>query len=250
MISINSLMSVGFLANVVGTISLNIKEMKCMSQGLGSQMKLCILSQTLVYFYVLAGIHILTAPLTPTAISALTKILPLWVLVTVIFKRDFPAKSMLMIALIASMAGDVALDLDEFWLGVQVFLIVLFAYAAVFVEYTPRYRFLMVPVLLLSLYCGLMVWIFWPVTGEGNYLLTVYAVVITITVILAVSSEINGLGIGMMLFLVSDSLVTLNRFVIEIPGYYWLLMSTYYFAQAKITTSILNHHHASDLHQA
>lgn len=143
-------------------------------------------------------------------------------------------------------AGDVLLESDLFEIGLGAFLVGQVLYTAAFVGDTRRPKPL--PAIIFYGYALALVWGLADGTGDLLIPVAVYAIAITtmlwravarIGVVPRVSALAAAYGAG--LFVVSDSLIAINRFGSNVPGDRWLVMATYWAAQALIAYSAFRH---------
>jgi len=181
----------------------------------------------------------------PSAISAALKVMPIFLLIALVFRAN--VKPMyLWPALIFSACGDVLLALPinhSFIFGLSAFLLAQLSYAIGFYRernqgLTPKAKSRLGFVLIISL--GLAA-IILPKTGE---LLLPVAVYLTAIVAMACCASVHQtqqatLFTGVLLFVLSDSLIAINKFVLPFTGSGVAIMLTYYAAQALIVTAVL-----------
>ncbi len=187
---------------------------------------------------------------------ALISLLALW------FYRAFPAKNQaffryILIGLLFSIVGDSLLMLvsygprqDHFFLfGLGAFLIAQISYALGFWQRSRGQNgWLQTKPLRLAplvLYLGLMLWLLLPVvTPEMRIPIAIYATAISAMV----AGVLNLYGLipppifrpllaGVLLFLLSDSLIALNKFLLPFPLSGLAIMATYLMAQYWIASS-------------
>jgi alkenylglycerophosphocholine/alkenylglycerophosphoethanolamine hydrolase len=142
--------------------------------------------------------------------------------------------------------GDLFLEIDLFELGLGAFLIGQVLYTSAFLGDTSSLK----PLAGLAFYSyGLvLVWALADSTGDLLIPVAAYALAITTMLWRAVARvgmvpRTTGLAAayGAGLFVVSDSLIAINRFGTDVPGDRWLVMSTYWAAQALIAYSAFRH---------
>jgi uncharacterized membrane protein YhhN len=139
---------------------------------------------------------------------------------------------------------------DFFLFGLGSFLIAQLSYAYAFTRYpgarngwVARHYW---PALLLFLYLGLFLPVLWPGLGDGLKLpVTVYAIAIATMAASALNlgnvlpqAVFWPLLSGVLLFLLSDSLIAFNKFVAPVPAARFWIMLTYLTAQGLIVWSI------------
>ena len=149
------------------------------------------------------------------------------------------------IGLIFGAGGDLLLQIDQFEIGLGLFLICQLFYVAAFIGDSKELK--PIPAVLFYAYGLGLVW--WLADGTGDLLIPIvfYAFAITTMLWRAVARmpavpRLSGLTAtyGAALFVISDSLIAINRFGPDIPGDRWLVMTTYWSAQALIAYSALS----------
>ncbi len=137
-----------------------------------------------------------------------------------------------------SCVGDVLLDLDSrfFTFGLAAFLLSHVEYTSVWLLYRPR-PFRATPVrtgiaaavlVYAAAFAGWLV----PGLGELSAPVALYIAAITAMVVTATVSRFPiGVSIGAILFLLSDSVLSVNKFKFPVPGRDFLVWSTYYGGQ-------------------
>lgn len=192
-----------------------------------------------VLFFIGQGIDNQALRVTVKAIPVLALAAAVWVVVPRIRYRRFIATGLLF-----GSAGDVLLEVDLFELGLGAFLFGQVLYTAAFLGDSTKLKPL--PAIIFYGYGLALVWALADGTGDMLIPVALYAVAITTMLWRAVARigfvpRVTGLtaAYGAGLFVVSDSLIAVNRFGSEIPGDRWLVMTTYWVAQALIAYSAL-----------
>lgn len=155
-------------------------------------------------------------------------------------------RSYIAVGLLFGAAGDLLLEIDLFEIGLGSFLIGQVLYTIAFVSDTKR------PGVLAALvfygYGIALVWLLADGTGDLLIPVTTYALAITTMLWRAVARigvvpRVTALSAayGAALFVISDSLIAINRFGTDIPADRWLVMTTYWAAQALIAYSAFRH---------
>lgn len=150
------------------------------------------------------------------------------------------------IGLACSLLGDVFLMLprDQFLPGLASFLL---AHAAYIVAFTAGVPLGTAPVLLLPflLAAGPLLWLLWPSLGTLRLPVLLYTATILLMVwqawgrrSVAPSPAATTAAVGATLFMVSDSLLALNRFRRPLPFAQGLIMTTYVAGQTMIALSV------------
>jgi len=197
------------------------------------------------------AIYLLTAPWQPYPGSFVIKGLSVGLLAVLalriggVVSREIP---ILGLALAFSSLGDILLDLNPdrlFVLGLGSFLLVHVIYSFLFLRNRPRPLLIDTPVLLLLLALGLYVGALcaWLLPNLGGLMVPValYMLAITTMVITAILARFPApwVMLGAILFLISDSLLAVNRFKTTIAYHDFLVWSTYYAGQYCIAIGFL-----------
>jgi alkenylglycerophosphocholine/alkenylglycerophosphoethanolamine hydrolase len=154
---------------------------------------------------------------------------------------------LLALGLVFSMAGDVLLDLDPQWFvfGLVAFLLAHLTYITLFVRNRAR-PFHLSPslaaavVLVLASSATLSAWIV-PSAGDLAVPVIVYVCALTTMVITAIAGRFEGpwVALGAVLFMISDSLLAINKFKTPLPLRDYLVTVTYYLGQWGIALGFL-----------
>lgn len=198
------------------------------------------LIQSALPFSLICLIYLLASPLLPAEVSALLKIAPILFLCALSIKSGVNSFSIhLLAALLFSMGGDVLLELDLFIPGLVSFLFAQLIYGGLFQRCRLHWTNRPAVSLLLVGFSVVMGSLMWAYAGEMRIPVLVYLLVIAFMGLSANTSRIAGVTLGAGIFILSDSLIAINRFVFPLPAADWLIMSSYYLAQFYLVTSIL-----------
>ncbi|WP_063703591.1 lysoplasmalogenase [Pseudoalteromonas gelatinilytica] len=201
-----------------------------------------------ILFLILSSVYIallLFIPSLPQPILALFKALPIGLLIVVVLKWRSQLQNRtfitLLFALSFSSLGDVllALDTGQLFIG---------GLAAFFISHT-FYIITMLPiknwrldVVLLYLFLAIIIFcLFYPNLNDMLIPVIVYMLVLSIMASLTwMTDKFNGfLVLGGAVFVISDSILGLNRFYLEIVHADIVIMITYYIAQFCLVTGFL-----------
>lgn len=153
----------------------------------------------------------------------------------------------LALGLAFSTAGDVLLDLGARWFvfGLGAFLLAHLTYICLFVRNrTAGMRLdaarLWAVILILAYSATLSVWIV-PSVGELALPVVLYICAITAMVSTAILARFRQrwVGVGAILFLISDSLLAIHKFKTPVPLHDYLVWITYYLGQCGIALGYL-----------
>jgi uncharacterized membrane protein YhhN len=189
--------------------------------------------------------YLVTAPWQPYAGSAIIKGLSVGPLALLAFVAGSPV---LGLALALSTLGDILLDLDPerlFVFGLGSFLIAHVVYIFLFVRNRRRTIALgasrvLLAALVLLYSIGVSAWLL-PSLGGLIAPVAIYMCAITAMVVSAILARFQNpwIVVGAILFLISDSLLAVNKFKAPIPYRDFLVWSTYYAGQYGIAIGFL-----------
>ncbi|MGE7918764.1 lysoplasmalogenase [Viridibacillus sp. NPDC093762] len=193
---------------------------------------------------ILGIIYIFFIPAEPTIVKLSFKIIPMLLIIWLAsLQKASPNtsyKTWLLLGLFFCMIGDATLQ--WFLLGLTSFLIGHICYIVAFIQLKEKVIAKPAATLLL-LYGGFMViWIAGTVFKSGDIILGV-AVIAYITVILtmgwtAIQTNSKLATIGALSFIFSDSILSINMFITDVPFSHALIMVSYYGAQLLFAISI------------
>ena len=191
-----------------------------------------------------SAVYLLTQPWQPYPGSAFIKGFSVAALAWIAYRE---AAGLLGTALLLSSIGDVLLDLDPglFVIGLCAFLAAHLLYTVIFVIHRAR------PVVLSGARIALLVLVLgyaalfarWLIPGLGALAVPValYICAITAMVLTAILARFPSylVVLGALLFLVSDSVLAVDRFKMAVPMRGLLVWTTYYLAQYSIARGVL-----------
>ena len=177
------------------------------------------------------------------ALRICTKPIPVLMLIWMVFPHK---DKWLLSALVFSVLGDMILELPQqlpFALGLGSFLIAHIMYIR---------RFLIAPVIKIwwpiipiSLYCGILFWYMLP--NLGPLLVPVFLYILVIATMLWSANIFSHTHkkylpfFGAVLFVLSDSLIAINKFISPFPQARYAIIITYWLAQYLIILPFLSH---------
>lgn len=173
----------------------------------------------------------------------LLKIFPIALLVFGVLKTGASStRSILLLALVFSSCGDLLLALDKFIFGVAAFLIAQLSYAVLFRPLWQGFQRRWYLSVLLMTYMLVMLWLLLPSLGNLKLPVMAYLMAITIMGFMAIQSSlpIRWAVLGAILFIISDSLIAINKFIFPFPYESYWIMSTYYAAQFMLVTGFIH----------
>lgn len=191
-----------------------------------------------------AMIYLSTMHLRPFAMDFALKAAPILLLALVCWLQLRGTVRILMTAaLLLSATGDVLLAVEfsgSFTFGLGAFLCAQLLYTTVFIRRRQRWV-KRVPLLLgLVVFYSLMVIYLLPRTGELLLPVTLYMTVITVMGATAVVYRGSSwVMLGALCFMVSDTVIALNKFWLTFELADMVIMNTYYLAQLMIVWGVL-----------
>jgi uncharacterized membrane protein YhhN len=197
------------------------------------------LSRSAVWlFAALAGAFVLSLAHTPYPGDFLLKVSPIACLLIAVSATGVQGRQwLIMAALLFCGIGDVSLERGHFSLGLGAFLVGHLFYLGAFCrqpEISVRKGLLLAG---LAAYCAILVTFLAPHLGDMASAVFLYMTVIAIMAAAAITGRRNHplVALGALLFVLSDSLIAVNRFVEPIPGARYWIMILYYSAQYLLT---------------
>lgn len=154
-------------------------------------------------------------------------------------------------ALLFSLTGDVLLQFVQqssnyFLGGLVAFLLAHVMYILIFLDKRGPHKPTLLQIIGLTTFTTLMVYILFPHLGELQIAVMAYMFIILLMMVSAImrkgtvnSESYKLVFIGAMLFLISDSILAINKFAYDIPCASIWIMLTYAFAQYFILKGIL-----------
>jgi uncharacterized membrane protein YhhN len=196
-------------------------------------------------YAILALAFIATLPYSPYEGSFALKVFPILLLFgAVVASAPFRGKWLLVAAVVFSGAGDVILDLTfqgNFIAGLVSFLTAHIFYVALFLSGAAVRRNMILPTVLAVAFPAAMAAFLWPHLGQMQLPVAVYIGVISSMLVTSLHrSRLNFTVIaGAIAFVISDSVLALNKFYSPFPWARYAIMATYYLAQYLIVTGVL-----------
>ena len=192
-------------------------------------------------FFGFAVAFIATLNMRPYPFVYLVKAVPTYSLAVLAFMNiDGLRGKLIGVGLLFSGVGDIVLEIDRdslFTAGLGAFLVAHLFYIAAFtknIQFKGPRGLVAAGILIYGIFIGFVM-----IPNLGNMLLpvVVYLVIIVAMGILAALSGVNHwlVIIGACLFIASDSIIAINRFIVPVPSSSFFIMSTYYPAQLLIT---------------
>jgi uncharacterized membrane protein YhhN len=205
-----------------------------------------VTQKTLLYiFAAFAIIFIATLPLQPYAGDFVIKAIPaislaVLVLITV---RGVTGK-LLFVSLLFCAAGDVALQLGAgkyFVIGLGLFLIAQIMFIVTFSRDFKMQKSRIPIIVVLAIYALAIAFILTPSLGEMAIPVYCYLIAIILMGIFAALRAVkNKLTLyGAASFIISDSIIAINKFMVPVPAADYIIMVTYYLALFLIADGFL-----------
>jgi uncharacterized membrane protein YhhN len=202
--------------------------------------------KSLLYiFAAFAIIFIATLPFQPYPGNFAIKAIPVISLSALAFTTISGSRGkLLFVSLLLCAAGDIALELGAgkyFIIGLGFFLIAQIMFIVTFSRDSKMQRFMIPIIVILAIYAIAMASIMTPSLKEMAIPVYFYLVVITLMgIFAALRASKNKLTLyGAVSFIVSDSIIAINKFMMPVPAADYLVMVTYYLALFLITFGYL-----------
>lgn len=159
-----------------------------------------------------------------------------------------PAQWLLLAALLASLAGDVLLMVpgDLFIPGLAAFLLAHLCYIALFRQQQAWFPSRPALVLTLATGASMLAWL-WPTLGAAGLKAAVSAYVVLICLMAAQAigratvlrdKAATWVAVGACVFMLSDTLIAINRFLMPVPQASLWILCSYYLAQILIVLHV------------
>ncbi len=177
----------------------------------------------------------------PYPFSWLVKIIPMVLLMIITFQlMESKSERFFLMGLVFSTAGDFFLDYDRinwFVFGLGSFLL---AHLFYIMALRPVERKNILAIIAYSTYGLIICYVFSPGLGELFVPVLAYMSVLMMMGIFTLISRKSNiwLVIGGISFIISDSIIGINKFYTPIPHSHLLIMPTYYFAQFALVKGI------------
>ncbi|RLA04086.1 MAG: hypothetical protein DRQ47_03970 [Gammaproteobacteria bacterium] len=200
-------------------------------------------SKQILLFVFFALIFTCSTVVEPYPFSWIVKLIPMAILIFITFGQlQTTAHKLFLTGLIFSSFGDFFLDYDRVNWFVYGLLSFLIAHLFYMMSFVPIEKKRLIPVLGFMLYGIVIMKVIGP--GLGELLIPVFAymailLMMGITTLLSKKSNI-WLIIGGLSFILSDSLIAVNKFHMDIPFAHTFVMATYYFAQFSLVKGMFN----------
>lgn len=163
---------------------------------------------------------------------------------------------LLFLALVFSWVGDLALMYEEYFLlGVGAFFIAQVLYVIIFIKGgSVPYQISWVKIITVGLYGISFLYILLPHAGDLQIPIVIYGISLMAMVATASMRDINSpdrsyllVAIGAVFFLISDTMIAVDKFVNTIPMGDILIMSTYLIAQYLIVEGLIREQQYANL---
>ena len=193
-----------------------------------------------------AGIYVFVIPPEPVPLKVVFKLIPMMLILLYAFRqlppKPAPPMRLIIIGLFFCMLGD-AFIAFSFVAGLGAFLVGHVFYLTGFIKMSSLNKvrlYAVFPIAFYSFIIGRQLIAALLRGGEDGLVIPVVAYMLVISV-MALTAILTGNGwatAGSLLFVLSDSILSWNRFVSDIPFSDVLIMTTYYSAQLLIATSL------------
>ncbi|WP_051275539.1 lysoplasmalogenase [Aestuariibacter salexigens] len=172
------------------------------------------------------------------------KVLPIAMLLWLSVSTPSPYRRWLCAAVLLSALGDIFLASSlphQFIFGLASFLLTHLAYCMIFIKLAKGRQWPTIKVVFLTLYLIILLTILIPAAGALAVPVSVYALTICVMGALAIKTQHSMLGFGALTFVLSDTVIGINKFVLSIPMADIAIMSSYYLAQLILVLTLTRH---------
>jgi uncharacterized membrane protein YhhN len=189
----------------------------------------------------------LLVPFHPYPGSFLLKAMPAGVLAAIVFRnKRSPSGILLGIGLLLSLAGDVALDLDRtryFITGLCAFLTAHLFYIAAFTHWFGWSWSRFPGVIAVAFYAGVLAVLFQGIPGDKYIPVMLYLGAISLMVMAAICVRplVPLIVAGTAVFMISDTIIAINKFMHPIPYSTFFNIGLYFVAQFMIVRGFLQY---------
>ena len=204
--------------------------------------------------FVVSGVaYMALRDIVPQYSGWILKVLPILLLLQqVLTKAHGVPRLLLGLGLVFSAAGDILLSLDGLFLpGLGAFLLAQLTYTALFLTQF-RWQAARLPwtavIVAYALACSVFVL---PETGDLRWVVTAYMIAISLMALSAGfrdDHQFLWVAVGALVFMVSDTLIAVNGFIVPFALADTAIMATYYLAQALIVLGVIRHYLATGRH--
>ncbi len=199
-----------------------------------------------VLFFVFAPLFLALLPIAhPYPGSAVIKVIPILALAALLFRRVPGVQGKLLFAgMLLSGCGDVILDIDRvnlFIPGLVAFLLAHVCYIAAFATELRLEPKRAIPIALLTIYALVIGWFLRDIPSDKLVPVMAYLAVITVMAMGAflLRRPFPLIAIGAVTFMISDTVIAVDKFLVEIPQSRLINIGIYYAAQCMIVTGFL-----------
>jgi uncharacterized membrane protein YhhN len=200
-----------------------------------------------------ASSYLLALFFTAYPLSFIHKALPIVLLLVVATHQMRGTSRVLLVsALFFCAAGDVllALDLEQgFIFGLSAFALAHLSFTLCFYRWRHWHKRQLLLLLPLALFLWVMLWLLIPASGALQIPVLGYLGIISAMAITAILANVSGryLLIGASCFVISDSLLAINKFLQPLPYEGLLIMFSYYLAQYCLLQGCIDKGHDDEI---
>lgn len=180
------------------------------------------------------------------------KAIPLFLLMYFCYKSlTGNLRNIMILALVFSVTGDILLSLDDLFIqGLAAFLLAQLVYTGVFFSQFTFSKSGLAWMAFVIIYLALASRFILP--NAGDFTVPVLAYMFAIG-LMAISAGFRNdphflfVAIGAMIFVISDTTIAINKFVMPVEGARYIIMTTYYGAQLMICMGLVRHFNLNKL---
>lgn len=204
-------------------------------------------------YWGLACSYLLALFFTPLPFDFVHKALPILVLLALAaYQLSGANRTWIVSALVFSAGGDILLALNlkhGFIFGLSAFALAHLCFSGCFYrwrQWHPRYLLLL---LFFTFYIFVMLFLLIPASGDLQIPVIGYLGIISAMTITAILADVPGryLVIGASCFVLSDSLLAVNKFLLPLPYAGLLIMFSYYLAQYCLLRGCIDKGHNNEI---
>lgn len=195
------------------------------------------------FYIVISATYLLLLPLADYPLHFFHKALPIILLIALFNFSQLRQYPLVLMAIVFSAIGDVLLAQNlpnGFALGLGAFLVAQLCYTKALYKWRNWASWKLVPLGLLLAFIILCCWLMIPHSGAMLIPIIIYMLALSAMAVsaIAASQSYDKLILGAFLFVISDALIAVNKFVFTVPLQDYLIMSSYYMAQFLLISSI------------
>jgi uncharacterized membrane protein YhhN len=202
-------------------------------------------TKKIISLYVISSfLFIISLKWHPYAGSFLLKSIPALAMSFILFNERALVLRPMSLGFIFSAMGDIALDLDRqkyFVLGLIFFLLAHLLYSATFIKLSSKKNLSFLKISFVLCFAGIMAYFLWPNLGGMKIPVMIYLMVICGMTISSSTYLARGnlALIGALIFMSSDAMIAISKFLTPFPYSSLAIITTYYLGNFLIGYSVI-----------